>query len=106
MLLNISQMILNSLKTQDISEKIQDIERAFIKGNFKSANARDLVAIKISIVHLPKIKKSLSSSRNAYLNHQSREISPDFRDEGNIKEHCYTPPISLRDRDHQRRIQY
>ena len=56
--------LLEELRTS--LRKIQDIERLSSRVNAKSANARDLIAIKISIVHLPKIKKSLTSSKNIY----------------------------------------
>jgi DNA mismatch repair protein MutS len=78
--------------------KIQDIERLSSRVNAKSANARDLIAIKTSVSHLPKIKKSLISSKNSFL----RIISEDISGFSHIKELIEksivdTPPISLRD---------
>ena len=88
--------LLEELRTS--LRKIQDIERLSSRVISKSANARDIVAIKISIVHLPKIKKSLSSSRNAYLESISEEISElSEMKELILKSIVDTPPISLRD---------
>jgi len=78
--------------------KIQDIERLSSRVNSKSANARDLIAIKSSIVHLPKIKKSLTSSKNYFLRTVSEEISDLSHMKGLIEKSIVDmPPISIRD---------
>jgi DNA mismatch repair protein MutS len=78
--------------------KIQDIERLSAKVSSKSANARDLIAIKNSVSHLPKIKKSLSSSKNPYLSSIAEDIS-EFSAIRELIEKAIidNPPISLRE---------
>jgi DNA mismatch repair protein MutS len=78
--------------------KIQDLERLSAKVGSKSANARDLLAIKNSVSYLPKIKKSLGSSKNPYLSSISEEIS-EFSALIKLIEKSIVdnPPISLRD---------
>jgi DNA mismatch repair protein MutS len=78
--------------------KIQDIERLSLRVNAKTANARDLIAIKTSATVFPKIKKSLNSSRNPHLKSVAEEIA-DF---GQVKELIEksivdSPPMGLRD---------
>jgi DNA mismatch repair protein MutS len=78
--------------------KIQDLERLSLRVNAKTANARDLIAIKTSVTSFPKIKKSSDSSRNPYLKAVAEEIS-DF---GQVKELIEksivdSPPMGLRD---------
>ena len=78
--------------------KIQDLERLSLRVNAKTANARDLIAIKTSVAVFPKIKKSLNSSRNPYLKSVAEEIS----DSGHVKELIEksivdSPPMTLRD---------
>jgi DNA mismatch repair protein MutS len=78
--------------------KIQDLERLSSKVNSRTANARDLVGIKNSIIHLPKIRKSLNTSKNLPLKLISEEIS-EFSDLRELIEKSIfdTPPLSLRD---------
>ena len=57
--------LLESLRTS--LRRIQDIERLVSRVISKTANARDLIAIKNSLSHLPKIRKSLGSSKDAFL---------------------------------------
>ncbi len=78
--------------------KIQDLERLSLRVSTKSANARDLVAIKSSLSNLPKLKKSFNASRNLFL----KSISEDIQEFNLIREVIEksitdTPPISLRD---------
>jgi DNA mismatch repair protein MutS len=78
--------------------KIQDIERLSLRVNAKTANARDLIAIKTSAMSFPKIKKSSDSSRNPHLKSVAEEIS-DF---GQVKELIEksivdSPPMGLRE---------
>ncbi len=88
--------LLEELRTS--LRKIQDIERLSAKVSAGSASARDLIAIKNSIVHLPNVKKSLSSSKNPYLS----SIAEDMSEFSAIRELIEkgivdSPPISLRD---------
>src|SRR4030042_6778793 len=65
--------LLEELRTS--FRRIQDVERLTTRINAKTANARDTVAIKISIVNFPNIKKSLNSANNAYLRSMAENIS-------------------------------
>lgn len=88
--------LLEELRTS--LRKIQDIERLSAKVNSRSANARDLIAIKNSISYLPRIKKSLSSSKNVLLSILSEEIS-EFDALYSLIEKSIvdSPPVSLKD---------
>jgi DNA mismatch repair protein MutS len=65
--------LLEELRTS--FRRIQDVERLTTRINAKTANARDAVAIKISVVNFPNIKKSLNSAKNAYLRSMAENIS-------------------------------
>lgn len=88
--------LLEELRTS--LRKIQDLERLSARLSARNANARDLIAIKNSITHLPKIKKSLISSKNPKLSSIAEEIS-EFLDFKELIEKAIinNPPISLRD---------
>jgi DNA mismatch repair protein MutS len=88
--------LLEELRTS--LRKVQDLERLSSRVNSKTANARDLIAIKNSILALPKIKKSMSSSRNSYL----RIISEDIAEFSGIsalieKSIIDSPPMTLKE---------
>ncbi|MFZ6008116.1 MAG: DNA mismatch repair protein MutS [Nitrospirota bacterium] len=55
--------------------KIQDIERLTSRIISKSAGPRDLIALKGSVEYMPKIKRLLSSSTNAYIKEIGNSIS-------------------------------
>lgn len=78
--------------------KIQDIERLTSRIISKSAGPRDLIALKGSIECMPKIKKLLSSSTNAYIKEIGNSISEfvDLKDliDFSIVEN---PPVNPRD---------
>ncbi|MEW6002081.1 MAG: DNA mismatch repair protein MutS, partial [Nitrospirota bacterium] len=78
--------------------KIQDLERLSSKISSGSANARDVIAIKNSIVHLPNIKKALGSAKSSYLNLIAEEIL-EFSVLRKLIEKAIVdnPPMSLRD---------
>ena len=86
------EIIRNSLR------KIQDLERLGHRVSTKTANARDLISIKNSITHLPKLKKALYSSKNTFLRLISEEIS-EFTELKVLLEKSIidNPPQSLRD---------
>ena len=88
--------MLESLRTS--LRRIQDIERLASRVNSKTANARDLIAIKNSLVHFPKIKKVLGVSKDPFLKSLALEIYEciGIREliEKNIVE---SPPVSLND---------
>ncbi len=88
--------LLEELRTS--LRKIQDIERLSAKVSAGGASARDLVAIKNSIINLPKVKESLSSSKNPYLSLIAEDIS-EFSAIRELIERAIvvSPPISLRD---------
>ena len=88
--------LLEGLRTS--LRKVQDLERLSSRVNSKTANARDLVAIKNSILALPKIKKSMSSSRNSYLRIISEDIAV-FSDISTLIEKSIidSPPMTLKE---------
>ncbi len=78
--------------------KVQDIERLTSKVSSGTANARDLAAIKNSLLNLPVIKSSLSASRNDYFKSLSYEIAEfsllkDLLEKSIID----SPPITVKD---------
>jgi DNA mismatch repair protein MutS len=88
--------LLEELRTS--LRKIQDIERLSAKVSAGSANARDIIAIKNSVTHLPVIKESLKSCKNHYLSSIAEEIS-EFSSLRKLIEKAIinNPPITLRD---------
>ncbi len=88
--------LLEELRTS--LRNIHDIERLSSRIDARSANARDLIAIKNSISYLPKIKKSLSSSKNSYLYSIANEIF-EFLDIKELIEKSIvdSPPSTIRD---------
>jgi len=88
--------LLDELRTS--LRKVQDIERLSSRVNSRTANARDLIAIKNSILTLPKIKKSLNSSRNPYLLIISEDISEFSEMRKEIEESIVdSPPMTLKE---------
>jgi DNA mismatch repair protein MutS len=78
--------------------KIQDIERLAAKVSGRSANPRDLIAVKNSLSRLPAVKSGLTSSQNDYLKTLGEEIS----DLGHLvklidSSLMDSPPIGVRD---------
>jgi DNA mismatch repair protein MutS len=78
--------------------KIQDLERLSYRVSSKTANARDIIGIKNSITHLPKIRKTLNASKNLYLRLIAEEISEFSELKGLVEKSIVdNPPLSLRD---------
>jgi DNA mismatch repair protein MutS len=78
--------------------KVQDLERLSSRVSAGTANARDLVAVRNSLAHLPKIKKALSQSRE----HLLKSLAEDIADLSLLKELIEKsivddPPISVRE---------
>lgn len=85
-------------KLRTLLRKIQDLERLSSKVSSRSANARDLVAIKNSIKHLPEIKSLLRSSKNPYLQSIAEDISELEAPRELIQKAIFdNPPVSIRD---------
>ncbi|MBI4691328.1 MAG: DNA mismatch repair protein MutS [Nitrospirae bacterium] len=78
--------------------KVQDIERLSNRVDTKSANPRDLIAVKNSIAHIPVIRKSLLLSQDPYLRSLVDELS-DFSLLKSLIESGImdNPPLGLRD---------
>ena len=78
--------------------KIQDLERLASKVDNRSANPRDLIAIKHSLSCLPAIKKVLLASHNHPLRSLG-EALPDLRPLGALIDAAIleNPPLSVRD---------
>ena len=88
--------LLETLRTS--LRNIQDLERLASRVFSGTANARDMVAIKHSIASLPKIKKTLSASKEHYLKSLSDEISEFSLLRDLIgKAIVDSPPLSMRD---------
>jgi DNA mismatch repair protein MutS len=78
--------------------KVQDIERLTTRIIAKSASPRDLIALKNSIEHLPRIKKLLISSTNSYINEIGNNLSEFYE----LKDLIHfsiveNPPVNPRD---------
>lgn len=88
--------LLEELRT--LLRKIQDIERLSSKLAARTANARDMIAIKNSAKHLSRIKIVLSKTKNSYLNSLSEDIS-DFSNMTQLLEKSLKDiaPLSLKD---------
>lgn len=88
--------LLEELRTS--LRKVQDLERLSSRVNSRTANARDLIAIKNSILSLPKIKKSLSSSKNSYLRIIAEDISEFSETRRLIEKNIIdSPPMTLKE---------
>jgi DNA mismatch repair protein MutS len=88
--------LLEELRTS--LRRVQDLERLSARVNSGTASARDLIAIKTSLLNMPRIKKSLQSSRSPYLRSLSEEISEFYGVSELIEKSIIdSPPISLRD---------
>jgi DNA mismatch repair protein MutS len=88
--------LLETLRTS--LRNIQDLERLASKASSGTANARDLIAIKNSLLHLPKLKKALSASREPYLKSLSEAVSEfSLLRELIAKAVADNPPMAMRD---------
>lgn len=88
--------LLEELRTR--LRKIQDLERLSSRITSGSANARDLIAVKNSLTVLPKLKKSLISSKNMYLSLIGEEIAEMGQVRSLIEKAINdSPPPGLRD---------
>ena len=78
--------------------KVQDLERISSRVSAGSANARDLVAIRNSLVEIPRIKEALYSTREPGLKTMAEDI-PDFSLLGELigKSIVDNPPFSVRE---------
>jgi DNA mismatch repair protein MutS len=79
-------------------KEIYDLERIVARVGCKSANAKDLYALRISLEQIPFIKKLLKESANPLFKRLSEEINPIPE----LKDHLTiaisdNPPFSLRD---------
>jgi DNA mismatch repair protein MutS len=88
--------LLEELRTS--LRKIQDLERLSARVHAKNAHARDLIAIKNSASNLPKIKRSLRHSHDAYLHKIAEDIS-EFSSLRELIEKAIvdSPPLSIRE---------
>ena len=78
--------------------RVQDLERLSSRVTARTANPRDLIAIKTSLAHLPVIRKALTSSQNPFLAALGEELS-DFSSLKGIIESGMVdnPPLGVRD---------
>ena len=84
--------------TQDQLEGIYDLERLNGRISLGRANARDLVALKLSILRLPAIKKRLSESTSRLLSGIAIKLDT-LEDIAQLIDMaiCEEPPVSLRE---------
>lgn len=83
---------------QDYFKEIYDIDRLLGRLSYGSANARDLVALKNSLLMVPSIRKVLHELKSPYL----KELSNQLKDVTFITEYLEralvdNPPISVKD---------
>ncbi len=78
--------------------KIQDIERLTSRIVSKTASPRDVVALRQSILHLPKVRKLLTASRDTYIQEIGSAIG-DLTDAEDLIAFAIVenPPLSARD---------
>lgn len=94
--------IVDDYELSDILRKgfrnIQDIERLAQRVSSGNANARDLVALKISLSYLPEISKTLKNTHDAYLRDMGKGIS-DFTTLKTLIDQAIMdhPPVPLKD---------
>lgn len=88
--------LLEELRTS--LRKIQDIERLSSRISSGTANARDLIALKVSLGNLPRIKKVLSASKDHVMKSLARGIAEfTLLKELLEKSVIDSPPVSIRD---------
>lgn len=82
----------------DAFKKVHDIERSLAKIVYKTANARDLIALRNSICYIPKIKELLSNCSSSILKEQL-EAMDDLEDIRGLifLSICDDPPFSVRE---------
>lgn len=91
----------NTLLRQDIKAQLKgvyDLERLAARVSFGTANARDLVALKKSLSHLPSIRSLLDSSRSVLLRELRNAMEP-FEETAGLLNRSISdePPLSTRD---------
>ena len=77
---------------------VYDLERILSRVSCQSANARDLIALRLTLQRVPEIAAALSGARSALLARQAQEIDPDG-DLGQQLERALVddPPLSVRE---------
>ena len=82
----------------DAFKKVHDIERSLAKIVYKTANARDLIALRNSICYIPKIKELLTNCSSSILKEQL-EAMDDLEDIRGLifLSICDDPPFSVRE---------
>ena len=97
----VEELARDALNRKGISESLRDLgdlERITSRIVFGSANARDLLALRNALSHLPKIKKSLSDCKSRILKNSSDHIDPQKKLHKMLKEAIVDdPPVSVRD---------
>ena len=79
-------------------KKVYDIERLAGKMAYGNANARDMIALKISVSKLPEVKKTLSTCKSAFLKELYENLD-ELQDIYHIiqKSIIEEPPITIKD---------
>jgi len=82
----------------EMMKSIYDLERLVGRVAYGTANARDLVALKVSLAVLPKIRTLLANTRSAFLQTLYKELDP-LEDIHSLIEEAIVedPPFSVRE---------
>ena len=64
------------LQLKDELEPVYDLERIVSRITYGTANAKDLLALKHSLEHMPKLERTIASCKTAYLQQLSNAFDP------------------------------
>ncbi len=97
----VEEMVNNLPVREDLAEcisKVWDVERLMARVSLKMANAKDLVALKVSFRELPAIKNLLKEFKGTYLSYRESRID-NLADIYNLLESAIVdePPVTLRE---------
>ncbi|MHA2024486.1 MAG: DNA mismatch repair protein MutS [Candidatus Thorarchaeota archaeon] len=97
----IEELARDALNRKGISDSLRDLgdlERITSRIVFGNANARDLLALRIALAKLPKIKKSLADCKSDLLKHSGNSVDTLSKLHKTLKQAIVDePPVSIRD---------
>jgi len=97
----VEELVSNTVKRRNLAdslEEIRDLERLINKAIYGSANARDLIAIKVCLTAVPELKRVLGEMRSRLL----KGLSDDISDVGDVasligRSIVDDPPVTLKE---------
>ncbi|MCX6657455.1 MAG: DNA mismatch repair protein MutS, partial [Euryarchaeota archaeon] len=97
----VEELVSNTVKRRNLAdslEEIRDLERLINKAIYGSANARDLIAIKVCLTTIPELKGDLGEMKSSLL----RELSDGMIDVGDVanligRSIVNDPPVTLKE---------